>query len=131
MIRSNSAAANRSLKASRGRVRLSHGQGQRSRRLCRREHRSRFLGENNADDLPELFFSPDGPAALRANTARLRVPLLWIAGKADFTQNNARAIFDTARNPKNLYQTVSTDHLRTPNASAAVILPWLKRIAQQ
>ena len=77
------------------------------------------------------FFSPDGPAALRANTARLRVPLLWIAGKADFTQNNARAIFGTARNPKNLYQTVSTDHLRTPDASAGVILPWLKRIAQQ
>jgi pimeloyl-ACP methyl ester carboxylesterase len=77
------------------------------------------------------FFSPDGPAALRANTARLRVPLLWIAGKADFTQNNSRSIFGTARNPKNLYQTVGTDHLRTPDASAVVILPWLKRIAQE
>lgn len=76
------------------------------------------------------FFSPDGPAALRANTARLQLPLLWIAGKADPTQDAARQIFATARNPKNRYQTVATDHFRTPDASAGVILPWLKQIAQ-
>lgn len=77
------------------------------------------------------FFAPDSPAALRVNTARLRVPLLWIAGTADFTQNNSRPIFSTAKNPKNRYQTVNTDHLRTPDASAGVILPWLKQVAQQ
>jgi pimeloyl-ACP methyl ester carboxylesterase len=76
------------------------------------------------------FFAPDSPAALQVNTARLPLPLLWIAGTADFTQDNARRIFGTAKNPKNRYQTVATDHLRTPDASAAVILPWLKQIAQ-
>ena len=65
------------------------------------------------------------------NTARLRVPLLWIAGTADFTQNNSRPIFSTAKNPKNRYQTVNTDHLRTPDAAAGVILPWLKQVAPQ
>jgi len=76
------------------------------------------------------FFSTDGPAALRANTARLQLPLLWIAGKADPTQDNARQIFATAKNSKNRYQTVATDHFRTPDASAGVILSWLKQIAQ-
>ena len=76
------------------------------------------------------FFAPDGPAALRVNTARLQLPLLWIAGTADFTQDNARQIFGTAKNPKNRYQTVASDHVRTPDTSAAVILPWLKQIAQ-
>ena len=76
------------------------------------------------------FFAPDSPASLRVNTPRLRVPLLWIAGTADFTQNNSRPIFSTAQNPKNRYQTVNADHLRTPDASAVVILPWLKQVAQ-
>jgi pimeloyl-ACP methyl ester carboxylesterase len=76
------------------------------------------------------FFAPDGPAALRVNTARLQLPLLWIAGTSDATQDNARQIFGTAKNAKNRYQTVATDHFRTPDASAAVILPWLKQIAQ-
>jgi esterase/lipase len=74
------------------------------------------------------FFAPDGPAVIRANAARVQVPLLWIAGDSDPTQLGPGYAFASARNPKNRYVTVSADHLGTPAASSSAILEWLMQL---
>jgi pimeloyl-ACP methyl ester carboxylesterase len=72
------------------------------------------------------FFAPEGPADMPANAARVRVPLLWIAGDADPTQSGPEYAFARARNPANRYVTVASDHLGTPAASSGAILSWLR-----
>jgi pimeloyl-ACP methyl ester carboxylesterase len=72
------------------------------------------------------FFAPEGSADIPANAARVRVPLLWIAGDADPTQSGPQHAFVRARNPANRYVTVAADHLGTPAASSGAILDWLR-----
>ena len=64
------------------------------------------------------------------NAAHLTTPLLMVSGNNDPTQRNADNIFaDAPFDPRSEHVTVEADHLGTPAASAAVVLPWLKMLA--
>lgn len=76
------------------------------------------------------FFDPDAQLAIPDITAKLTVPLLWIAGNSDPTQRRGRGYaFDRApANPLNHYVTVSASHLETPDAGREAVLAWLAEL---
>jgi pimeloyl-ACP methyl ester carboxylesterase len=78
------------------------------------------------------FFDPDARPAIPDITAKLTMPLLWIAGNDDPTQRNGRGYaFDRApANPLNRYVTVSASHLETPDAGREAVLAWLAELAK-
>jgi len=76
------------------------------------------------------FLGPDSLANLAPTTAKLRVPLLWVAGTRDPTQHGPHHAFDKApANPLNRYVSVDSDHMGTPDASRDAVLAWLKDLA--
>ncbi len=79
---------------------------------------------------PNIFLSfngPDSPANIPANVAKLKAPLLWVAGSDDPTQTGGTAFaFDKAPpNPLNRYAIVKANHLQVSNAAADTVLAWL------
>jgi pimeloyl-ACP methyl ester carboxylesterase len=75
------------------------------------------------------FFSPDGPANLKANIAQLKAPLLVVSGTEDRSQKYVRSAFDAApANPLNKLVEVESNHLGTPTAGRASILAWLRAL---
>jgi esterase/lipase len=76
------------------------------------------------------FFGPDSPAVMPENAAHLTAPLLMVSGNNDPTQRNADNIFARVpSDPRNKHVTVEADHLGTPAASIAIVLAWLKALA--
>ena len=75
------------------------------------------------------FLELGGPADFPAVLPQLRVPVIWVAGTQDRSQDQAAALF--ARLPANklnrLVQ-VSAAHLDTPTAGADAVLDWLKTL---
>ncbi len=75
-----------------------------------------FLSFNDADALTHI----------RANVARLGVPILWVAGDRDPTQRAGRLMFGaTPANPLNRYVEVHSNHLGTPDAGTEATIAWL------
>jgi pimeloyl-ACP methyl ester carboxylesterase len=75
------------------------------------------------------FFSPDGPANMRANISHLKAPLLVVSGTADRSQKYVASIFAAApANPANKLVEVPSNHLGTPAAGTASILAWLQAL---
>lgn len=75
------------------------------------------------------FFSPDGPANLKANIAHLKAPLLVVSGTQDRSQKYVRSAFKFAPgNPLNKLVDVDSNHLGTPAAGTAAILAWLQAL---
>ena len=74
------------------------------------------------------FFDPGGPAATPPNTARVKAPLLWVAGTSDPTQQGPGYAFAKASNPKNKYVTVPADHMGTLRFSHDAVLAWLRTL---
>ncbi|HET9149289.1 MAG TPA: alpha/beta fold hydrolase [Alphaproteobacteria bacterium] len=73
------------------------------------------------------FYGPKSLAHIPATTAKLKAPLLWIAGNSDPTQRGgqAYAFGNAPSNPMNRYIVVSATHLQTPDAGRAATLAWL------
>jgi pimeloyl-ACP methyl ester carboxylesterase len=78
------------------------------------------------------FYAPDSPAVIPPNAARVRVPLLWIAGDDDSTQRGGPSYaFDKAPpNPMNRYVAIHANHSQTPDAGRQAILAWLSELAK-
>jgi pimeloyl-ACP methyl ester carboxylesterase len=78
------------------------------------------------------WFDPSGPAAMRANTEKLKpgTALLCVYGKGDRLRIFGRpAAFDAAPpNPKNVYLEVSSGHMQTPGIAADRIVEWIKAL---
>jgi len=82
------------------------------------------------DSTPRIFLSFNGPDSLAnipANAAKLKAPLLWVAGSDDPTQSRGPAFaFDKAPpNPLNRYVIVHVSHTQVPDAAADTVLAWL------
>jgi pimeloyl-ACP methyl ester carboxylesterase len=76
------------------------------------------------------FLSPDGPAVMPANAAKLTAPLLVVAGTGDPVQRGREYFFAKApRHPLNRYVTVNATHFGTSEAAREAVVDWLKRIA--
>jgi dienelactone hydrolase len=78
------------------------------------------------------FYGPHASGDIPANTAKLKAPLLWIAGDDDPTQRRGRsfAFNDAPPNPLNRYVTVRASHLQTPDAGRQATLAWLAELAK-
>lgn len=78
------------------------------------------------------WFDPTGPAAMRANTEKLKpgTALLCVYGKGDRLRLFGRpAAFDAAPpNSKNVYLEVSGGHMQTPGIAADKIVDWIKAL---
>jgi pimeloyl-ACP methyl ester carboxylesterase len=78
------------------------------------------------------WFDPTGPAAMRANTEKLKpaTALLCVYGKGDRLRLFGRpAAFDAAPpNSKNVYLEVSGGHMKTPRIAADRIVDWIKAL---
>ena len=80
---------------------------------------------------PRIFLSFAGTEmSLPANAAKLRVPLLWVAGDDDPTQASGRAYaFDRAPpNPMSRYLVVHANHIEAPDAATPAVLEWLAEL---
>lgn len=77
------------------------------------------------------FYGADSPGRIPTNTAKIKIPLLWVAGTDDPSQRGGPGFaFDKAPpNPLSHYETVTSDHLGTPDAGKQAILNWLKALA--
>jgi pimeloyl-ACP methyl ester carboxylesterase len=85
------------------------------------------------DTTPDIylsFYGPDAKTSIAANVARLKMPLLWVYGDGDGSQQrNALASFERApQNPLNRQVQVPAHHLETPNAGREATLAWLKEL---
>jgi pimeloyl-ACP methyl ester carboxylesterase len=75
------------------------------------------------------FLEPGGPADFPLALPRLRVPIIWVAGNNDRTQDGAAALFaQLPSNPLNRFVQVIATHLDTPTAGASAVLDWLKTL---
>jgi pimeloyl-ACP methyl ester carboxylesterase len=75
------------------------------------------------------FFETASLANIRANTAKLHVPLLWVAGSSDPTQAAGRSGFDhAAPNALSRYAVVNAGHLDVPDAAATVVVEWIRDV---
>jgi alpha-beta hydrolase superfamily lysophospholipase len=80
------------------------------------------------------FHGPDSPVStirnLTATTMpNLHMPVLWVAGTSDPSQKGAPKSFAALpHNAKSRYATVAADHAGTPDASADVVIAWLKTL---
>ena len=74
------------------------------------------------------FYGPDALTVIAVNTAKLKVPVLWVAGDKDPSQRGGpAAAFDKApANALNRYVIVPATHTETPNAGSDATLAWLK-----
>jgi pimeloyl-ACP methyl ester carboxylesterase len=75
------------------------------------------------------FIEPGGPADFAAALPQLRVPIIWVSGSSDPTQEQAASQFPRLpANPLNKFVQVSATHLDTPNAAIGAVLEWLKAL---
>ncbi len=76
-----------------------------------------FWGDTGLDKIPD-------------NTAKLRAPVLWVAGRDDPSQRGGPdwAFAKAPANPLNRYVVVDSDHLGTPSAGKTAIMAWLKEL---
>jgi dienelactone hydrolase len=79
------------------------------------------------------FYGPDSTASIPTNTAKLKAPVLWIAGDSDPTQRAGKAFaFNGApADSMNRYVTVPANHIQTPDAGRGATLAWLAELAKQ
>lgn len=76
------------------------------------------------------FVSPDGALVMYKNLLRIRVPLLWVAGKQDGSQSVAATGFShLAPDRLNRLVWVDAEHTGTPDVSAEPVLAWLRDLA--
>lgn len=75
------------------------------------------------------FFAPDSAAVMPRNAAKLKAPLLLIAGRQDMTQRGSYTIFQAVpANPLNRFISVEANHMGTPIAGREALLAWLKEL---
>jgi pimeloyl-ACP methyl ester carboxylesterase len=78
------------------------------------------------------FFDPATVGGIPDNLAKLKVPLLYVAGDADPTQRKADANFAAApKNATNRFVRVAANHLATPDAATDAVLQWLGQLGKQ
>jgi hypothetical protein len=66
------------------------------------------------------------------NAARLKAPLLLVAGSADPLQRGPDEIFSRAPpHPRNRYVVVEAGHFGTSAASAPLVTQWLTQLRQR
>ena len=88
--------------------------------------RGRTVTVNTTPKIYLSFFGEASAAVMPVNAARLKAPLLLVAGNQDKSQRGPSYIFDKAPpNPLNRYVTVNSDHSGTPAAAREVVLKWL------
>jgi pimeloyl-ACP methyl ester carboxylesterase len=72
------------------------------------------------------FLAPDSPGVMPGNAARLKAPLLLVAGTQDRSQRGKDYIFGRAPvHAMNRYVTVNAGHRETPAAGRNAVLAWL------
>jgi pimeloyl-ACP methyl ester carboxylesterase len=77
------------------------------------------------------FFAPDSPAVMPVNAARLKAPLLLVAGDADPLQRGPGYIFARApAHSRNRYVIVQAGHFDTSEVAAPAVIQWLAQLAQ-
>jgi pimeloyl-ACP methyl ester carboxylesterase len=75
------------------------------------------------------FMDPSGPADFVASLPQIRVPVIWVAGTQDPTQDQAQALFGRLpANSLSRFIQVTSTHLDTPQAAANSVLDWLKTL---
>jgi pimeloyl-ACP methyl ester carboxylesterase len=75
------------------------------------------------------FMDPSGPADFVASLPQIRVPVIWVAGTQDPSQDQAQALFGRLpANPLSRFIQVTSTHLGTPQAGASSVLDWLKTL---
>jgi pimeloyl-ACP methyl ester carboxylesterase len=75
------------------------------------------------------FMALGGPGDFPERLPQLRVPVIWVAGSQDRTQEAATTLFaQIPGNPLNKFVQVSATHLDTPNAGTDAVLDWLKTL---
>jgi pimeloyl-ACP methyl ester carboxylesterase len=79
------------------------------------------------------YFDPEGLGAMTRTAAQLKpgTALLWVIGEQDSLFATGKgAIYDRApAHPKNRYAPVPGGHADTPGEGAAIVLEWLKALA--
>jgi hypothetical protein len=75
------------------------------------------------------FVEPGSPADFRQLLPNPRVPIIWIAGTHDRTQQRAAAMYATIpANPLNRFVQVTVAHRQTPAAGASAAPDRLKAL---
>lgn len=80
------------------------------------------------------FHGPHSPivtikSMMRTELPSLTIPLLWVSGTHDASQNIAdRAFASVSPNRLDRHAAVDADHVGTPDASIAVVEDWLKTL---
>ena len=75
------------------------------------------------------FLEPGGPADFPKVLPQLHEPIIWVAGTADRSQEQAETLFARLpANPLNRLVRVNAAHLDTPAAGADAVLDWLKTL---
>jgi hypothetical protein len=78
------------------------------------------------------FVEPGGLADFPQQLPALRVPIIWIAGTPDRTQQRAAAMDATIpANPSHSFVQVIAAHPQTPAAGASAAVDWLKTLPVQ
>jgi pimeloyl-ACP methyl ester carboxylesterase len=79
------------------------------------------------------FFDPDKVGSIADNVAKLKAPLLWIAGNEDPTQRDAETRFFryAPANGLNRFVPVAAHHLATPDIGRDAVLAWLAELGKQ
>jgi esterase/lipase len=77
------------------------------------------------------FFGADSPAAIEDNVAKIRAPLLWVAGPGEPDEKpGPHDVFLRAPvNALNRYAAVESGYLDAPDAAKADALAWLKQLS--
>jgi pimeloyl-ACP methyl ester carboxylesterase len=71
------------------------------------------------------YMDPNGPGSLAVNIGRLTVPMIWLAGTSDSTQNGPGIFRQAPANPLSAYVSIDSDHLSTCDIGTPNILSWL------
>ena len=78
------------------------------------------------------WFAPDGPASDRNNAQNIRpgVPVLWVSADSDRVSDyGRRLIWDRLPgNPKNRFEVISSNHVRTPEDAKEIVVEWLSKL---
>lgn len=76
------------------------------------------------------WYDPDGPAAMKANAAKLKAdtPFLCIYGKSDplLSIGRPNACDPAPKNPKSRFLLVDGGHINSPRTAAGEIIAWIK-----
>jgi pimeloyl-ACP methyl ester carboxylesterase len=101
------------------------------------DQRHSFTDTNNGQNFtavttPAIFLSfmeLGGPADFPLKLSEVHVPVIWVAGSMDHSQDAAPTLFARLpANPLNKFVQVTATHLDTPNAGTDAALDWLKTL---